>query len=173
MKIENSNLKDLEEIFRLYREATKYQKIKFPGNQWPEFNRELILKELQENRQFKIVIDNQIACIWAITFSDAEIWEEKNSDPAIYIHRIAANPDFRGHNFVSAIVHWAKEFARGKNKEYIRLDTCGDNTRLIAHYKSAGFNFLGMKKLKDSQGLPAHYENADVCYFEIAMDHSA
>src|SRR5690554_822588 len=139
MKIENSNCADLAEIFRLYKEATKLQKIKFPGNQWPEFSRELIIKELQENRQFKIVIDNQIACIWAVTFSDPEIWEEKNSDPAIYIHRIATNPNFRGHNFVAKIVSWAKDFARDHNKKFIRLDTCGENRRLITHYRNAGF----------------------------------
>ena len=169
MKIENSSPNDLAEIFRLYREATKFQKIKFPGNQWPDFSQHLIEKELEEKRQFKIVIDNSIACIWAITFSDPEIWKEKNSDPAIYIHRIATNPVFRGSNFVSIIVDWAKDYARQHNRKFIRLDTCGNNRKLISHYCDNGFNFLGMEKLEDSKGLPAHYENADVCYFEIEL----
>lgn len=169
MKIKNSDLEDLEDIFRLYTEAREFQKIKFPENQWPEFSKEMILNELDENRQFKLIIDEQIACIWAVTFSDAEIWEEKNSDPAIYIHRIATNPHFRGHNFVSEIVGWAKEYAQQHDKKYIRLDTCGENQKLISHYCNAGFNFLGMKKLKDATGLPAHYENADVCYFEMEV----
>ena len=114
-------------------------------------------------------MDNSIACIWAVTFTDAESWGKKNSDPSIYIHRIATNPHFRGQNFVSTIVSWAKEYALQNNKKHIRLDTCGDNTKLITHYCNAGFKFLGIKKLKDSKGLPKHYENADVCYFEIAL----
>ncbi|MBZ9730053.1 GNAT family N-acetyltransferase [Salegentibacter sp. JZCK2] len=171
MKIENSSRNDLAEIFRLYKEATKFQKIKFPENQWPEFSRDLVVKELEENRQFKIIIDNSIACIWAVTFSDAEIWQEKNRDPAIYIHRIATNPHFRGHNFVSKILSWGKIYAQQNNKKFIRLDTCGNNLKLISHYCKAGFNFLGIKKLKDSKGLPAHYENADVCYFEIELEN--
>lgn len=170
MKIKNSSLDDLEEIFRLYKEATNFQKIKFPGNQWPEFSRDLIVRELEENRQFKMVIGGSIACIWAVTFSDAEIWQEKNSDPAIYIHRIATNPHFRGRNFVSHIVSWAKEYAQQNNRKFIRLDTCGNNRKLISHYCNAGFNFLGIKRLQDSTGLPAHYENADVCYFEIKLE---
>lgn len=170
MKIENSSLNDLDEIFKLYKEATQFQKNKFPANQWPEFSRDLIITELEENRQFKIVINNSIACIWAVTFSDAKIWKEKNRDPALYIHRIATNPLYRGHNFVSGIVSWAKEYAQQNNKKFIRLDTCGNNKKLISHYCGAGFNFLGIKKLKDSKGLPAHYENADVCYFEIELD---
>src|SRR5690606_7226577 len=116
--IKKSSIDDLAEILRLYREAATFQKIKFPGNQWPEFSRELIIKELGENRQFKIVIDDKIACIWAVTFSDPEIWEEMNIDPALYIHRIATNPNFRGHNFVAKIVSWAKDYAREHNKKF-------------------------------------------------------
>lgn len=169
MTITNSNPKDIEEIFRLYKLATEYQKVTFPENQWPEFERQLIEKEILENRQFKILIEDRIACVWAITFSDPEIWEQKNNDPAIYIHRIATNPEFRGNNFVAIIVDWARKYAKSHNKEYIRLDTCGHNTNLINHYKKAGFDFLGIQKLENSQGLPAHYENADVCYFEIKL----
>src|SRR5690606_34797464 len=100
MTITNSNPDDIPEIFRLYKLATDFQKVQFPGNLWPEFDREMIAGEVVENRQFKLLIDNKIACIWAITFSDPQIWEEKNNDPAIYIHRIATNPEFRGKNFV-------------------------------------------------------------------------
>ena len=65
MIITNSNLEDIPEIFRLYKLATEFQKIKFPENQWPEFDRTFIMTEVVENRQFKLLIDNKIACIWA------------------------------------------------------------------------------------------------------------
>ena len=170
MTISNSNLDDIPEIFRLYELAREYQKIKFPGNLWPEFEENFIATEVIENRQFKIVIEDQIACIWAITYNDAQIWEEKENDDAIYLHRIATNPDFRGHNFVQLISEWSKEFGKKQNKKFIRMDTCGQNNRLINHYKSCGFQFLGMKKLKDSSGLQEHYQNADVCFFEIPLN---
>ncbi len=37
------------------------------------FLKELVETETKENRQFKLVINNTIACVWAITFSDPEI----------------------------------------------------------------------------------------------------
>lgn len=169
MTISNSTLADIPEIFRLYKLATDYQKISFPGNVWPEFNYDFITKEVLENRQFKIMIDNEIACIWAITYNDAQIWEEKENNDAIYIHRIATNPGFRGKNFVQLIADWSKHFGKKENKRFIRMDTCGQNDRLINHYKNCGFQFLGMKKLKDSSGLQEHYQNAEVCYFEIEL----
>lgn len=169
MQIKNSNLNDIPEIFRLYKLATDFQKLKFPDNQWPEFGKELINKEVAENRQFKLIIDNEIACVWAITYSDAQIWEEKENNSSIYIHRIATNPVFRGQNFVQKIVDWAKDYAVEKNKEYLRMDTCGRNDRLINHYKRCGFDFLGIEKLKNTSELPLHYHNADVCFFEIKL----
>ncbi len=169
MIIQNSTLNDLQEILALYRTATNYQKIKFPENQWPVFSQELIETEIGENRQWKLMEENKIACIWAHTFSDPQIWEERNADPAIYIHRIATNPAFRGRNYVSEVVIWVRNFAKQNEKKFIRLDTCGENKKLITHYTNCGFDFLGMRRLKNSDGLPSHYVNAEVCFFEIKL----
>ena len=169
MKITNSTKDDLQDIMGLYEMATNFQKIKFPDNIWPQFESNLIKLEIEEKRQWKIIIDDEIACIWATTFSDPNIWEEKNNDPSIYIHRIATNPRFRGQQFVIKIVDWAKAYASQHQKEYIRMDTCGKNNPLIKYYSSCGFDFLGIRKLKNPDGLPLHYIDADVCFFQIKL----
>lgn len=169
MKIENCTASDIEEIFRLYSIAAAYQKAKQTVVVWPEFDRKLVKTEIAEHRQWKLIIDDTIACIWATTFTDEEIWEEKNADAAIYIHRIATNPDFRGNNFVQQIVDWAKVYAKSCGKDFVRLDTLGNNVKLIAHYTNAGFNFLGMFNLKSTAGLPPHYHNTPACLFEIKL----
>ncbi len=169
MEIQNSNINDIDNIYRLYGLASAYQKAKQTVVVWPEFERTLIETEIAENRQWKLLIDGTIACVWATTFSDVQIWEAKNEDSAVYIHRIATNPDFRGHYFVQIIVDWAKEYAKQHEKKFVRLDTLGNNTRLIELYTSAGFNFLGLFDLKNTSELPAHYQNAPACLFEIAL----
>ncbi|SEW51556.1 Acetyltransferase (GNAT) family protein [Chitinophaga arvensicola] len=169
MKIENSTSQDIEEIFRLYRLATEFQKTRFTVH-WPEFDRTMVETEIAEKRQWKIIIDNQVACVWATTFDDPQIWEEKNADPAVYIHRIATNPVFRGNSLVERIVESAKEYARLHQKRFVRLDTVGNNPGLIAYYTKCGFDFLGLLKLKSTAGLPAHYDNATVSLFEIDLE---
>ena len=169
MTIANSSIKDFSEIFRLYKLATDFQKLKFPGNMWPVFDQKLITIEINENRQFKLLINNTIACIWAVTLTDEQIWEERENYLSIYIHRIATNPEFRGNNFVQTIVEWAKNYALQQNKRFIRMDTCGENKKLISHYKNCGFEYLGMKKLKNTSNLPTHYQQAEVCFFEIKL----
>src|SRR2546428_6636970 len=112
MKIENCVTTDINEIFRLYKSASEYQKSKQTVVVWSEFEKQLVEYEIAKNQQWKLIIDEQIACVWATTFSDEQIWEERNADAAVYIHRIATNPNFRGKKLVSAIVKWAKDYAK-------------------------------------------------------------
>lgn len=169
MQIKTATREDIDEIFSFYKMASAYQKAKKKVVVWPDFKRDMVATEIAENRQFKMLINNEVVCIWAITYSDAQIWEEKNKESAIYIHRIATNPNFRGNNFVAKIVEWAKEYVLEKEIQFIRLDTLGNNTQLIEHYKNAGFDFLGLFNLKDTSNLPDHYTQAPVCLFEIAL----
>lgn len=168
MQIQNATPSDLDFIFTLYRHATEYMRPRSTAV-FPEFDPELIKKEIAENRQWKLIDDGNVLCIWATTFDDPLIWEEKNADPSVYIHRIATHPDHRGHNLVKKIVDWSKEYARNNQKKYVRLDTVGRNEKLIAHYTNCGFDFLGLIKLNNTEGLPAHYDNASVSLFQIEI----
>ena len=167
--IEQSTMNDLPQILELYDMAQHFQKQKKTVVVWPNFDSALMKKEILEGRQWKLIINKKIVCVWAIAHSDPQIWEERNNDAAIYIHRIATHDQFRGQHMVSKIVEWAKPFAKLFHKEYIRLDTLGDNQRLITYYKAAGFTFLGMFSMKNTDGLPAHYQNVEACLFEIKL----
>ncbi|MBJ6142421.1 GNAT family N-acetyltransferase [Hymenobacter sp. BT559] len=161
---------DIDEIFRLYRLAASYQAATPKATVvWPEFERGLVEQELAEGRQWKLMVGDAIACVWAYTFDDPQIWGARNADPALYIHRIATNPNFRGQGFVAAIVQWAKEYAKQQHKQYVRLDTIGENLGLIAHYTACGFTYLGLSTLTDTVGLPAHYHDATVSLFELPV----
>ncbi len=164
MTILNSEQKDLTEIFRLYRLATDYMKSK-QQVYWPQFSEELIVQEIEDHKQWKLLIENEIACIWATTLNDELIWGSKN-EPALYIHRIATNPKFRGQNLAKKVFEWANEFGKSKQLQYTRMDTVGLNKGLISHYQKMGFTFLGARPLKNTNGLPDHYKAGEVCYFQ-------
>jgi len=165
MHITNSTQEDIPMIFEMYRIATDYMKSK---NQvyWPEFPSELINQEIKEKRQWKIAIEDQIACIWVTALNDELIWEEANDFPSVYLHRIATNPIFRGQNLVKNVVKWADVYCRENQLKYIRMDTVGYNEGLIHHYTKLGFEYLGMKELTNTKGLPDHYLEDDVCLFQ-------
>jgi len=168
MDIQNSTIADIDTIFGLYRMAALYMKERFWVH-FPEFDRNMVIKEIEEGRQWKMMIDGELACIWAITFNDPDIWEEKDVDPSIYIHRITTVPAFRGRHLVKEIVNWAKLYAKEQGRKYVRLDTVGENQKLIQHYQESGFRFLGLVELKDTSTLPDHYKLDKVSLFELEV----
>jgi ribosomal protein S18 acetylase RimI-like enzyme len=168
MEIKNSTLEDIDAIFALYDQATAYQKTVFHKN-WEGFDRAMVTTEINENRQWKIVINGQIACIFALTFNDVLFWKEKDAQPSIYIHRIVTDSAFRGVGFVNKILDWAKIYCRNNGKDYIRMDTWGDNPKLIDYYVRCGFNYVGTIDLDNTEGLPIHYKGT-LALFEIKID---
>lgn len=164
----NSSLNDLNAIFNLYDIAIDYQK-KISDQHWLPFDPELVKKEITEKRQWKIILDGEIACVFCVAYSDPLIWGEKDKDPSIYLHRIVTNPKFRGKNFVVEIINWALEFGKNSGNKYLRMDTWGDNAKLREYYVKCGFNFLEVIKPKNPELLPAHYAEITLSLFEIEI----
>ncbi|MCE3227769.1 MAG: family N-acetyltransferase [Bacteroidetes bacterium] len=159
---------DIDIIFEFYDKAIAFQKAN-SNQHWLPFERSLIEKEIEEHRQWKIVMEGKIVCIFAITFSDPNIWGERNTVPAIYIHRIVTNPDFRGNNFVGNIVDWAKIYGKQHEKRYVRMDTWGDNLKLKSYYEKFGFSYLGIITPQRVNELPAHYSSITLSLFELPI----
>jgi ribosomal protein S18 acetylase RimI-like enzyme len=168
MKILLSKPEDLDQLFQLYDAATAYQK-EVGLKSWQGFDRSLVIQEIEAGRQYKIIVDNEIACVFLITDRDPLIWQEKDKDPSVYIHRIATHPKFRGKHFVKEIVKWVKQYALEHQKAFIRLDTGSGNERLNNYYRSCGFNYLGIVTLSDTGNLPAHYKDGSFSLFEMAV----
>ena len=163
--IKPSDKGDLQAILEMYRHASALQQEKGMVV-WPDISPSLIQQEIEEQRQWKMVIDGQIACVWVVAFDDPLIWGEKNKDPAIYLHRIATAPEFRGQGLVEYVVKAAVDIACNMRLDFIRLDTVGKNPGLIEHYTNHGFAYLGAFQLNSTDGLPGHYNDGPVLLFE-------
>ncbi len=168
MTIKNSTPKDIDLIFALYDAAVAYQKTKF-NKHWQPFDRDMVTAEIAEGRQWKIVEDGQVACVFAVAYNDPFIWGEKDREPSIYLHRIVTHPDFKGRNYVQEIIKWAHQHGKETGKQYIRLDTWGDNEELIAYYQQCGFRFLGVITPTQTDQLPKHYSAISLSLFEIKI----
>jgi hypothetical protein len=169
MKIFQSKLYDLAEIYILYGLAIEYQKINLKKEQFA-FDEFLIKKEISENRQWKIMEGDHMACIFAISFNSPYIWGEKDNDPALYLHRIVTSPFFKGGDYVNKIVIWARKKALEQNLLYIRMDTMGNDKSLIAYYQSCGFKFIGTVTPGNAEDLRRPHRNILLSLFEINID---
>ena len=170
IQVLNSEINDFDTIFQFYDMAVAYQKKVF-NKHWQGFSKELVETEIEERRQYKILVDGAVACVFAVTFDDLLIWGDRDHN-SIYIHRIVTHPDFRGLSFMKEIVKWAREYAAEQQLEYIRMDTWSDNQRLLDYYTSCGFDYVGIAAMEKTEGLPKHYEGISLSLFEIKLDQN-
>lgn len=163
-EFEFSQTKDLPEIMKVYESAAQYQQSK-NYNVWPLVAENTVLEEINLFRHIKVTKNNIITCVFTIAFSDPIIWDVRDNDSSLYLHRIATHLDFRGNNFMQRIVDWSKVKARENNKSILRLDTWADNENLKNYYLKFGYKIVGNKFLPPSS-LSKHYWNIWVTLFE-------
>lgn len=163
-----STTEDLDTIFYLYDTAIAHQKA-VSNMHWLPFDRELVAQEIAEGRQWKIELDGQVACVFVVAYQDPAIWGEMDREPAVYLHRIVTHPDFRGRNFVGAILEWAKAHGKALGKSYVRLDTWAENMKLKEIYERNGFEFLGVVTPNNLSALPSHYSGIRLSLFQVEI----
>jgi ribosomal protein S18 acetylase RimI-like enzyme len=167
MIITPSIIEDVPQIRELFAAAIEYQKQKF-DNHWHGLNEAGLITEIGEQLHWKIMEGDRIAAFFSIAFTDALIWDERDADPAIYLHRIVTNAAFRGRGYVNAITGWAEAYGRDAGKVFVRLDTDRNNIRLNAYYQQCGYTFCGIKTFHDTGNplIPKHYFGAGLSLYE-------
>ena len=167
MVFRQSSPDDIPEICELFDAAIAFQKQKF-GKHWHGLKEELLLAEIRDGLHWKIMEGDQIAAFFSIALTDALVWDERDADPAIYLHRIVTNPAFRGRGYVPLITDWAETYGRETGLTFVRLDTDRDNTRLNAYYQECGYRFCGIKTFHDLDNpeIPKHYFGAGLSLYE-------
>lgn len=165
-RIINTNRSDLDFIYWLFEEAISYQK-KNNYFGWVDYDRKIIQKEIEEQRQFKIVIEHEIVCIFSICYSDEILWRDKEKGDAIYFHRIIVNPNFRGQKHFEKILEWGVNHLAIKKLNFIRMDTWAKNQKIIDYYRSFGFQLVENYLAPDSVALPITHRNIELALLEF------
>lgn len=165
----NTNLSDFKTILWLFDEAINLQS-KNSYKVWESVDVNALEKDVLNNLQYKIEQNENILCVFSVQNSDPFIWQDKDRNDAIYLHRIVTNPNFKGQRLFEKVLTWAIQFAKQNNREYLRMDTWADNHQLIAYYKSFGFRFIENYKTTDTEKLPIQNRNLNVALLELTID---
>jgi GNAT superfamily N-acetyltransferase len=170
MNIKNSESGDIEQILVLYAKAIEFQKSK-KSNHWYFFDQELLEVEINEHRHWKIIENEEMACVFSVTFHDELIWGERDKNPSIYLHRIVTDPEYMGRGYVRHIVDWARIYSIANGIQFIRLDTFGGNDKLNQYYEECGFVFCGFREFSSNENAPPHYLDGPLSLFEIKVEN--
>lgn len=167
-KIEPTRTGDLESVYELYEGAIRYQEQKgFPA--WQDFDKTVLIDDVKNNNHYKVVMDSLTAIVFSVCYTEKVIWRQWEKGDAMYLHRIVANPAFKGQRLFALILEWAYDHARQKGLSFIRMDTWADNSSLVGYYKSFGFRFVENFTTPDNPELPAHNRNLKIALLEIRV----
>ena len=159
---------DLKTIYWLFDEAIAYQKRNgYPV--WPDYDKDTLDQDIAQHRQFKILIDGDIAAIFTILNSDPIVWRERNEDPSVYLHRVVVNPKYKGQKLFGDILLWTAERAGNLDIKLIRMDTWADNPVLVSYYKLFGFRIIEYYTTPNSLELPIQQRGNNVVLLEYQI----
>lgn len=119
------------------------------GNmQWDESypNAEVFGDDIEREQLWVAEIDGNIAGVVAIT-NDPEPdyiqadWD--NEEPALVVHRLAVDPEFRGAGVARALMEQAEVIAKAQGIRAIRVDTNIENQATQRLFPNLGYHFAG------------------------------
>jgi ribosomal protein S18 acetylase RimI-like enzyme len=166
MKIHQSTLSSVAEFRNFWAAALAYQAAaQLPA--WSPYPEEKINNEIAAGLHFSAFMpDGVLAGFFSVVLSDAMIWGSKEKGDAIYLHRMCVNPACRGKYLAASVLTWAYGYASGRGRKFVRMDTWGDNPRLVNHYVACGFQHIGNRQMGQAPDLLPHYKNANLALFE-------
>ena len=166
--IVNTEISDLDFIYQLFYEAIAFQKKNgYPA--WPDYDKGILIKDIENKLQYKLVAKGEITYLFSICYSDKIIWRERDKDDAVYLHRMVANQKFNGQKRFGKIVECVQAQGRNKNLRFIRMDTWAANPKIIDYYQSFGFDVTGYFKTPDSDELPIQQRNNEIVLLEMKL----
>lgn len=170
MRIKTSNLSDEACFLAFWNAALVYQREnKLPL--WPDYPATKIREEVQHGLHFSVFNPNDdLVGYFSVVLSDPVIWAGDEKGDAIYIHRMCVNPAVKGGRLAQYVLAWACGYAAAKKRKYVRMDTWGDNLRLVDYYTSCGFRHIRTRNLGDVPELPPHYNNAVLALFQNEIE---
>lgn len=164
-----TSLSDLNIIFELFEQSIRYQETK-GYNVWKNYDRGAIVRDIENNRQYKIEIDNQVAIVFSIAYEDKIIWRHLDQGKSVYLHRIVVNPVFKGRKLFGKILEWVIMHGKAKGLDSIRMDTWADNPNLQHYYQQFGFRIVENFTTPNTPDLPEHNRNLAITLLEYPLD---
>jgi ribosomal protein S18 acetylase RimI-like enzyme len=158
---------DLPDVRAAYEHARTMQRER-SAIVWPEFADDAILREIEDLRLFRVVIDDTLAGVFSVAYDDSAIWGSHERGEHLYLHRIARAAGCPSRGLVDAVLSWATERCTSLGRAGLRMDTWASNTALIEFYRERGFHLVEERRLGADPRLPSHYHGNAFALLERA-----
>lgn len=164
-EVRNTELADLPLIYELFEHSIQYQE-KHGYPVWKNYDRNAIVRDIEEQNQYKVIVNGKAAIVFSVCYTDKVIWRELEQGDSVYLHRIVVNPAFKGQKLFGTILEWCIGHCQSMGLRNIRMDTWAANPTIINYYQGFGFRFVENFTTPDSEELPVHNRNLALTLLE-------
>lgn len=99
-------------------------------------------QHVQEGQYHLAFVADEAAGTLRFQLTDPEVWPElEGTNDSAFVHRFAVRRRFAGSGVSAALLQWAKEEARARGLEYLRLDCEAGRPSLRRVYEKNGFSY--------------------------------
>lgn len=157
MQIQKATAQNIAQIMTLVRRVVPLMRA--VGNlQWDDTypNPEVFLRDVEKDQLWIAVIDGAVAGVAAITQDQEPEYANVGWDiaePAIVVHRLAVDPEFRGRGIAEALMRHAEEVALSHSISVLRVDTNTRNPATQKLFPKLGYTLSGETELGFRVGL--------------------
>jgi ribosomal protein S18 acetylase RimI-like enzyme len=157
MNLRRARLEDMPAIMAIIRRVVPLMRA--TGNlQWDDAypNPEVFSRDIEKEQLWVAEIDGGLAGVAAITEDQEPEYARVGWDitePAIVVHRVAVDPEFRGRGIAEALMRQAETVATERGITVLRVDTNTQNAATQKLFPKLGYTFSGETELGFRVGL--------------------
>jgi len=118
----------------------------------PLWRREDLTLEIMQTHStrgalFLALVEGDPAGTIVIQAEDKVYWPEITDNSSLFFHKLAVRRKYAGMGVSNALMAYAYELAKKKNKSFLRMDCSALHTQLRKFYESNGFEFVDQKQV--------------------------
>lgn len=140
LSIRQVNISSIREFISILIEAAEWMdSIGMKNWDSSKFSIDEILIKSELNDLFLCYADNEPAGCLKLQETDMLFWPDDIKGEALYVHKLAVKRIFAGKGISTFMMDWAKEQAKLKKCNYLKLDCLANRSKLCMVYEKQGF----------------------------------
>jgi GNAT superfamily N-acetyltransferase len=155
-RIREAGPDEVDDLHEILRRCGRDIKLRFGLSHWdPPYPLRLLRRDAAERRVCRVLgVDRTVATFTLDTepfsYYDMTIWEAPGSE-AIYVSRLAVDPDLQGHGIGTWCMEAIERLAAGEGREAVRLDAHGRHEKLVGFYAGLGYAQRGIATFRGAE----------------------
>lgn len=146
IKITDKNQNQIEIVYSILKASGSYMVDTFGLMHWSKpYSKEKIEQDIANKDVYIVRDNNENIATFMLSGDTSYYFEEIPDENAVYLSKLAVNPDVVNLGIGTACMNYIEELCRQNNKTRVRLDVYDKSTQAVNFYIKMGYKELFLK----------------------------